>query len=324
MQEQNVFRMPPSSYFWYNKTMFFQKFISLIPDIVQIIILYLAIYAILRAARGSRFGQVLMGIVILFAMMIALSYFFHFDVLAKIINLLLGYFAISTVVLFQPEIRSGLAKIGTLFPDPNKYSRSTKDPMHSDNITAMQFLRILIRLSKARTGALIAFERSIALNNYQETGVTIDARMSQELIASIFHVPVPLHDGGMIIRDSRIAAAHCLFPVSRQSTLSVSGMRHRAAVGLSEETDAYVFVVSEETGSISVARHGVLRRYETLSTSNLKQLVRTIENVMPERTLMPYEIFIRKIQKIFFKQRKTDSEIEKENEKVKELENDHE
>jgi diadenylate cyclase len=307
--------------------MFFQQLISTIPDIVQIIILYFAIYAILRAARGSRFGQVLMGIVVLFSMMIALSYFFHFIVLAKIVNLLLGYFAISTVVLFQPEIRSGLAKLGALFPDPKKYSSSAKDPMHPDNITPMQFLRILIRLSKAKTGALIAFERSISLRNYQETGVTIDARISSELIMSIFHVPVPLHDGGMIIRDSRIAAAHCLFPVSRQSTLSVSGMRHRAAVGLSEETDAYVFAVSEETGAISVARHGSLRRYEDLSTSNLKQLIKTIENVIPETPLMPYEILIRKIQRKFFKHVKTDPEEEsaksKEIEKVKESENGH-
>jgi diadenylate cyclase len=308
--------------------MFFQKLISIIPDIVQIIILYFAIYAILRAARGSRFGQVLMGIVVLFSMMIALSYFFHFVVLAKIVNLLLGYFAISTVVLFQPEIRSGLAKLGTLFPDPKKYSNSAKDPMHPNRITAIQFLRILINLSKTKTGALIAFERSISLRNYQETGVTIDALMSSELIMSIFHVPVPLHDGGMIIRDSRIAAAHCLFPVSRQSTLSVSGMRHRAAVGLSEETDAYVFTVSEETGAISVARHGVLRRYETLSTANLKQLIKTIESVIPATPLMPYEILIKKFHKIFFKQATTDSEIESENakeiEKVKESEKGHE
>jgi diadenylate cyclase len=194
----------------------------------------------------------------------------------------------------------------------------------------MQFLRILTRLSKSKTGALIAFERSISLRNYQETGITLDAKISSELILSVFHVPTPLHDGGMIIRDSRIAAAHCLFPVSRQGSLSVSGMRHRAAVGLSEETDAFVFAVSEETGAISIARHGTLRRYETLTTSNLKQLVKTIETVIPETPLPPYEILIRKMQKIFFKQVKTDDEIEAESEKAKELEkvkeseNDHE
>jgi diadenylate cyclase len=238
--------------------------------------------------------------------------------------------AISTVVLFQPEIRSGLAKIGTLFPDPKNYSQRTNDHIRSNRITPMQFLRILTRLSKSKTGALIAFERSISLRNYQETGITLDAKISSELILSVFHVPTPLHDGGMIIRDSRIAAAHCLFPVSRQGSLSVSGMRHRAAVGLSEETDAFVFAVSEETGAISIARHGTLRRYETLTTSNLKQLVKTIETVIPETPLPPYEILIRKIQKIFFKQVKTDDEIEAESEKAKELEkvkeseNDHE
>ena len=112
-----------------------------------------------------------------------------------------------------------------------------------------------------KMGALIAIERGISLRGYEDTGVAMDSRFSRELVRTIFTPPMPLHDGGMIVRDGRIAAAHCIFPVSNNPDLIASGMRHRAAVGLSEETDALVVVVSEETGAISVAHNGRIVRY---------------------------------------------------------------
>ena len=110
-------------------------------------------------------------------------------------------------------------------------------------------------------GALIAFERGISLRGYEETGVRLNALFSRELVQSIFTPPLPLHDGGMTMRDGRISSAHCIFPVSNNPDLLSSGMRHRAAVGLSEETDALIVVVSEESGAVSVAHNGRLFRY---------------------------------------------------------------
>ena len=129
-------------------------------------------------------------------------------------------------------------------------------------------------------GALIAFERGISLRGYEDTGVSLNATFSRELVESIFTPPLPLHDGGMTIRAGRIAAAHCVFPVSNNRDLSCSGMRHRAAVGLSEETDALVVVVSEESGAVSVAHNGKLLKYT--GEQRAQSLLRWISKAMPD------------------------------------------
>ena len=223
--------------------------------VVQIAILYVAIYAILKSARGSRFGQVLMGVGILAAVLFAFLVLFHFDVLSRIVQVLLMYIAVSSVVIFQPEIRRSLAELGAFgFLERPKYNTdgSAKPELVVQTIMA---------LSEMKMGALIAFERGISLRSYEEEGVIINAVFSQQLVRTIFTPPLPLHDGGVTMRNGRIAAAHCIFPVSNNPNLIASGMRHRAAVGLSEETDALVIVVSEETGGISVAHNGKLFRY---------------------------------------------------------------
>ena len=242
---------------------------------MQIAILYLAIYAILKAARGSRFGQVLTGVGILFGVSIAFTYLFHFDVLARILQMLIMYLALSTVVLFQPEIRRILAAIGSLLfsESANSFDRR--------RVTPEMMLDAIFELSHRKMGALIAFERGISLRGYEESGVAIDAIPSRELLISIFKEPLPLHDGGVTIRHGRLAAAHCLFPVSVNHALSESGMRHRAAVGLSEETDALVIAVSEETGSISVAHNGRLIRYLANAEESKASLLRWIRKAMP-------------------------------------------
>jgi len=223
--------------------------------IIQIAILYLVFYAILKSAKGSRFGQALMGFGILAAVLIAFAYLFHFDVLSRIVQFLLIYIAVSTVVIFQPEIRRILAAVGAFgFLEKPKYGPG-------DSATPDLVVETLIRLANLRIGALFAFERGISLKSYEATGITLDAVFSQELVTSIFTPPLPLHDGGAVLRDGRISSAHCIFPVSNNPELISSGMRHRAAVGLSEETDALVVVVSEESGDISVARNGKIFRY---------------------------------------------------------------
>lgn len=251
--------------------------LSLIPDIVQVLILYFVFYSILKAAKGSRFGQVLMGAGILFALLFVFTYLFNFDVLAKIIQTLLLYLILSSVVIFQPEIRRTLATMGSLlFQDPQRMTASL-----AQRTTPEELVGIIFKLAKARTGALIAFERGISLRGFDATGVELDARMSTELFFSIFTEPMPLHDGGVVIRKGRIAAAHCLFPVSNQSELSSSGMRHRAAVGLSEETDALVLVVSEETGRVSVAHNGRLIRYPGTGDDSRQAVLRWVRKAMP-------------------------------------------
>lgn len=247
---------------------------------VQIFILYLVIYAILKGARGSRFGQVLMGSGILFGLLVAFTLVFNFDVLSVIVRWLLLYLALSSVVIFQDEIRRILATMGSfLFQDRTR----THAVLLDGRITPEEFTAIIFKLARRRTGALIAFERGISLRGFETTGVALDAIISPELFFSIFTEPMPLHDGGVIIRHGRVAAAHCLFPVSSKGDLSTSGMRHRAAVGLSEQTDALVIVVSEETGRVSVAHNGRLIRYPDAEENSRLSVLRWIRKAMPQQ-----------------------------------------
>ena len=256
-----------------------QEVLAAIPDIVQIAILYFAIYAILKAAKGSRFGQALMGVGILFALLIAFTFLFNFDVLASIVKMLLFYLSLSSVVIFQPEIRRILATMGSLLFADNYRNTGRAD---RGRLRPEDLVSIVFRLAKAKMGALIAIERGISLRSLETTGVELDALVSPELMFSIFTEPLPLHDGGVIIRHGRLAAAHCLFPVSNNPEgLSATGMRHRAAVGLSEETDALVIVVSEESGRVSIAHNGRLLRYPDHEEDSRKAVLRWIRKAMP-------------------------------------------
>ena len=253
--------------------------------IIQIAILYAVIYAILKAAKGSRFGQALTGVGILAAAMFAFTYVFHFDVLSQIVRALLVYLPISTVVIFQPEIRRILSQVGAFgfFEKSKTYANGAATPEY--------VTETIMKLAEKRIGALIAFERGISLRSYEDTGVLVNADFSRELVTCIFTPPLPLHDGGMTIRDGRIRAAHCVFPVSNNPELIVSGMRHRAAVGLSEETDSLVIVVSEESGTISVAHNGRLMRYAGADAASAVQ--RWVNRAMPARNHNANRLFNR-------------------------------
>ena len=177
-------------------------------DAAQVAILYLAIYAILKSARGSRFGQALLGVGVLAALAALFTFVFHFDVLSQIVRWVLMYLALSTVVIFQPEIRRILAAVGAFgtFERP-KYS--------ADGAAEPEFVvATVMKLADLKMGALIAFERGISLRGYEETGVRLDALFTRELVQSVFTPPLPLHDGGMTMRNGRISSAHCIFPVS--------------------------------------------------------------------------------------------------------------
>ena len=269
--------------------------------IVQIAILYLTIYAILKRARGSRFGQALAGVGMLAAAMFAFAYLFHFDVLTRIVQFLLLYLAVSTVVIFQPEIRRALMAFGAFGFVP-------KTNRHADGAATPEIvIDTLLDLAKDRMGALIALERGISLRSYEDTGVATDALFTRELVRSIFTPPLPLHDGGVVLRDGFLSSAHCIFPVSNNPELIASGMRHRAAVGLSEETDALVVVVSEERGTISVAHNGHLYSYERESAR--EPVLRWLTKAMPQgpehRGFIPSVLV--PVQQFFMRQRRTGS-----------------
>ncbi|MBR1871545.1 MAG: diadenylate cyclase [Kiritimatiellae bacterium] len=255
------------------------NFLDAIPfnAIAQIAVLYFAVYGVLRAGRGTRFGQALMGFGVLFGLLAVLSHIFDFDVISRLLQALLGYVVISTVVVFHPEIRRFLASFGAmLFRDRDQANTQGQ-------VTPEQFTRAIFKLSEKRLGALFAFERGISLKGYEESGVVLDAIISEPLLVSIFTEPLPLHDGGAVVRHGRLASAHCLFPISNQESLSVSGMRHRAAVGLSEETDALVVVVSEETGRVSIAHNGKIIRYPDADDASRAAVLRWISKAMPRR-----------------------------------------
>jgi len=244
-----------------------------ISAIVQVAVLYLVIYSILKAAKGSRFGQALMGVGILAAVMFVFTYLFHFEVLSRIVQALLVYLAISSVVIFQPEIRRILSQVGAF----GQFELPKHEP---DGSATPEFIvETLMSLAASRTGALVAFERGISLRSYEDSGVELNAIFSRELVRCIFTPPLPLHDGGMTVRNGRISAAHCVFPVSNNPELVTNGMRHRAAVGLSEETDALVVVVSEETGNVAVAHNGKIFRYSGPQME--LSLLRWVHKAMP-------------------------------------------
>ncbi|AKJ65356.1 diadenylate cyclase CdaA [Kiritimatiella glycovorans] len=220
--------------------------------IVEILILAAAIYYILFFFRGTRGAAVLSGLVIFFVATIFLTRLFDLDVLNWLVQRMLVYLAVALVVIFQPEIRRALAQLGR---------RSAFMNTGSNREVVDTVIQAAAMLSDRKIGALMAIEREIGTRAIQETGIRMDAHLTPELLASIFFPQTPLHDGGVVIAERRLAAAACLFPLSQREEISRKlGTRHRAAIGLTEETDTVVLVVSEETGVISVAYNGRLRR----------------------------------------------------------------
>ena len=248
-------------------------------DVVQVMILYVGIYALIRYVRGTRNAQVLLGFCVFVVSLLLCTYLFRFDVLARVVYYLLIFLAVSMVVVFQQEIRRMLALVG----GQRLFDRRSEQ---RENTASEELLESVIRLAHGQIGALIAIERGISLRNYEESGVKLNALISHELLLSVFTPPLPLHDGGIVLRNGRVSSAHCLFPLSNRADLIASGMRHRAAVGLSEETDALVLVVSEETGKISVAHNGRLHRYNNEKIEK-KALLRCIKRAMPHEAREP-------------------------------------
>ncbi len=239
-------------------------------DILDIAILSFAIYKMLWMLRKTSSGRVLWGIIILVIAM-SMSSVLKLTATTFLLNRALEWGILVLVILFQPEIRRFLEQVGSsrfgLVFASNKKSVQEMDSAISQTTEAY------VDLSRDKVGALMVFERKNLLDDIIKTGTALDCAVSSELLKNIFWNKAPLHDGAVIVRDGRIVGAGCMLPLSGNVNLSRDlGMRHRAGIGVSEQTDAVVVIVSEETGSISAAVGGMLKRH--LAPETLDRLLR--------------------------------------------------
>ena len=242
-------------------------------DVLDVLIATVAIYKLIQLMRRSQAMQILRGIVILLAVML-LSELIGLSMVSFVLTnaMQIGLFAL--VVLFQPELRKMLEQMGS-----SRFRLGLRSQGAMENVI-LQTVSACGALSWRREGALIVFERTVMLDDIVKTGTVIDAELTAELIKNIFFPKAPLHDGAVVIRGGRIAGAGCMLPLTGQMDVSRElGMRHRAGIGMSEQADALVIIVSEETGSISAATGGSLMRH--LAPEALDALLR--------RELMPTE-----------------------------------
>jgi len=242
--------------------------------IVEIAILWLVIYHILLFFEGTRAIQVLRGIIVL------LVAFFLFQKLGLtelswLLTKMFGISVIAILIIFQPEIRQGLARLGQRHFFGTQLKEEELDYMLKEIGIAAE------SLSKDKIGALIVIEKNDSLNIYSESGIGIDARVSSEMIQTIFTPNSLLHDGGLVIQHGRIISAGCLFPLTQNQSLSrMFGTRHRAALGLSEDTDAIIIVVSEERQDISLVYRG--RLFKDLGKEEMISKIKDIIKIKKE------------------------------------------
>lgn len=222
--------------------------------IVEILILWMVIYRIFLFLKGTKAVYLLRGIIILVISLLAFQ-MLGLPILSRLMTYFFAFFIILVVIIFQPELRDGLIHLGkrhffSIDPPREEMERILKEIVSAAGV-----------MSRKKTGALIAISREIVLKKYIESGIVLGADLSSELLQSIFYPSAPLHDGGVIVTGTKVVAASCLFPLSDNPSLEKTlGMRHRAAVGLSENSDVIVVIVSEENGLVSLAIGGQLTR----------------------------------------------------------------
>lgn len=238
-----------------------------ISDFLDIIIVAYLIYKAIGFVRRTNSNNLAKGLVV-FLLALWGSDIFSLTMINFLLRKTAELGLIALLILFQPELRRLLERMGSSFASGRSSSGTVMDSAISQTVQAC------CDMSDSKTGALIIFERGVALNSIISTGTVINADTTAELLKNMFFNKAPLHDGAVIIRDGRIAAAGCVLPLTQRTNLSKDlGMRHRAGIGLSEESDAVIIVVSEETGAISVAMDGMLKRH--LSGEALDKLLRS-------------------------------------------------
>lgn len=234
-----------------------------ITDVIDILIVAFILYKLLGLIKETRAQQLLRGILLIVGVFLA-SELLDLSLLNWLLTRLITVGLIGVIILFQPEIRRGLEQIGRRGVITQPFKDLGKEESYA---TVHKLVDAVDDFSSTRTGALIAIERETTLNDIIETGVIVDAEISVRLLGNLFYEGSPLHDGAVIIRGDRIHAASCVLPLTNRTSIGKNlGTRHRAGVGLSEVSDAFIIIVSEETGAISVARNGTLRRFLDLKT----------------------------------------------------------
>ena len=241
-------------------------------DVLEVAIVSFAIYRALLLVHRTRAMQILAGVVVL-AVAYGIAYMLQLSMILYLLTLIFSYGAIALLIVFAPELRAALAQIGRT-PMSRLFSHMAESEIGEQVAEAVE------RLSRSGIGAIIAVERDVSLDPYLQSGSEMNAKVSADLLATIFTPYSPLHDGAVIIRGDTIIGAGCILPLSQASLTDRSlGTRHRAALGLSEEADALVVVVSEETATITVAANGKLWR--DFTPAQVRELVsgRTLREV---------------------------------------------
>lgn len=240
---------------------FLEKFVNFSPvatfiNIVDVLLVWFVVYQLMKVVKGTKAVQLLKGI---FAIVIARIFtgIFGLDTLKWMIEEVVRYGYLAIIIIFQPELRRALEQLGR----GRLFARTMMDEEEERNRLLEAVSKSVSYMAKRRIGALISFEKETGLNEYIETGTQLNSDLTSELLINIFIPNAPLHDGAVIIQRSKIAAAGCYLPLSESPFISKElGTRHRAALGLSEVSDAVTVIVSEETGAISIALNGDLHR----------------------------------------------------------------
>lgn len=265
--------------FWSGTIMnYFKSPWNIITLIIDIIIVIFLVVKVVKILKGSRAMQLLKGIIFLIVIT-WISYICNLKILNYILTTIMTYGVILLIVLFQPELRRALEQLGS----SNKLTRYfglDKDIISKTKEDIYKIVLAVTELSKNKVGALIVIERDIKLKEITSTGVAMNSEISPQLLVNIFTPNTPLHDGAVIIKDNKISAAACMLPLASDDDIARElGTRHRAAIGMSKESDAIVVVVSEETGKISIAKEGTL--IADLKEEALKKIL--ISNIITKR-----------------------------------------
>ena len=265
-----------------NVVSFIERYITIpkvgVTDIVEIVIIAALIYEIMIWIKNTRAWTLFKGIVILIVFVL-LAAIFNLNTILWIADKTLNVGIIAAIIVFQPELRRALEQLGRKNFINNIFTfddSKNKNERFSDR-TITELVKATYELAKHKTGALIVIEKEISLTEYERTGIAIDSEISNQLLINIFEHNTPLHDGAVIIGGDRIVAATCYLPLSDNMELSKElGTRHRAGVGVSETTDSFTIIVSEETGKVSVAEGGKLIR--NVDGENLKSELVALQN----------------------------------------------
>ncbi|MCS6874487.1 MAG: diadenylate cyclase CdaA [Pyrinomonadaceae bacterium] len=240
---------------------------TILRSLLDIFLVFIIFYGLLKLLQKTRSLPVLIGI-LAFGLLYWIATTQELITLEFVLRSALPYIGIAIIVLFQSEIRQALVYFGKRLkiPEIRKQKRNIGETIYDEIVLA------IMTLSTSRIGALLVFERNVSLENLAETGVALESRISYDLLVTIFNPSTPLHDGAVIIRNERIAAASVFLPLTKNPEISRElGTRHRAAIGITEDTDAVAVVVSEETGIISFAENGQIRR--NLEATQLRELI---------------------------------------------------